>query len=96
MDRESVYVAALGASTAVGRDAWSSAAFVSSSDFVAPAECWGDVSAAALPLAISLATIAAAKGYANGAYAFLTCSSESGERGAALLEVLHSAEHDEP
>jgi 3-oxoacyl-[acyl-carrier-protein] synthase-1 len=62
-------------------------AFVSSSDFVAPADCWGDVSAATLPLTMALATIAGVKGYANGPYALLWCSSESGERGAALLEL---------
>jgi 3-oxoacyl-[acyl-carrier-protein] synthase-1 len=67
--------------------------FVSASDFVAPADCWGDVSAASAPLAVMLAAIAARKGYANGAYALLWASSEGGERGAALLHLPVPAEH---
>ena len=59
--------------------------FVSASDFVAPADCWGDVSAASAPLGLVLSAVASAKGYAGGPYAFLWASSESGERGAALL-----------
>ena len=59
--------------------------FVSASDFVAPADCWGDVSAASAPLALALSTVASAKQYASGRYAFLWASSDSGERGAALL-----------
>ena len=62
-------------------------AFESVSDFVAPADCWGDVSAASAPLALTLATIAAVKAYAKGTYAFIWASSEGGERGAALLEL---------
>jgi len=62
-------------------------AFESPSDFVAPADCWGDVSAASAPLGIMLSTIAAGKAYANGAHAFVWASSEGGERGAALLLV---------
>jgi 3-oxoacyl-[acyl-carrier-protein] synthase I len=67
-------------------------AFVSASDFVAPADCWGDVSAATIPLTMALSTIAARKAYAKGRYAFLWCSSESGERGAALLELPRSTD----
>ncbi len=62
-------------------------AFVSASEFVAPAECWGDVSAASAPLQAMLASIAASKAYANGQYALLWGSSESGERGAMLLHM---------
>jgi 3-oxoacyl-[acyl-carrier-protein] synthase I len=62
-------------------------AFVSASDFIAPADCWGDVSAASIPLALALATIAGRKGYCNGAYSLLWASSESGERGAALVQT---------
>jgi 3-oxoacyl-[acyl-carrier-protein] synthase-1 len=58
---------------------------MSASDFVAPADCWGDVSAASAPLCLALSVIASSKGYANGQYALLWTSSESGERGAALL-----------
>lgn len=62
-------------------------AFVSASDFVAPADIWGDVSAASVPLFVMLAAVAARKAYANGGYAFLWASSETGERGASLLSV---------
>jgi len=61
-------------------------AFVSASDFVAPADCWGDASAASAALGLVLAAIAWQKRYANGPYALVWGSSESGERGAALLE----------
>jgi 3-oxoacyl-[acyl-carrier-protein] synthase-1 len=60
--------------------------FRSASDFVAPADCWGDVSSATGPLLIGLAAIAGHKGYAKGNYALAWASSEGGERGAALLE----------
>jgi 3-oxoacyl-[acyl-carrier-protein] synthase-1 len=61
--------------------------FESASDFVAPADCLGDVSAASASLALVLATLAAKKSYAKGSYAFLWASSETGERGAALLAL---------
>jgi 3-oxoacyl-[acyl-carrier-protein] synthase-1 len=62
-------------------------AFVSASDFMAPADCWGDVSAASVPLALMLSAVAGRKSYSNGAHPFVWASSESGERGAALLEL---------
>ncbi len=61
--------------------------FVSASSFVAPADCWGDVAAASAPLAMILATAAGRKAYANGTLACLWASSETGERGGALLHV---------
>ncbi len=61
--------------------------FESASDFSAPADCWGDVSAAGGPLHIGLAAIAASKRYANGSSAFVWASSEGGERCAALVAV---------
>jgi len=64
-----------------------SESFVSVSDFIAPADCWGDVSAASAPLALALSTIAGQKAYAKGTYVLVSTSSESGERGAALLEL---------
>lgn len=67
--------------------------FKSASDFVAPADCWGDVSAAGVPLHIALAAIAGNKGYANGATAFLWASSEEGARGAAVLRVKPGESH---
>ncbi len=62
-------------------------AFESASDFIAPADCWGDVSAAGAPLHLVLAAIAGAKGYANGDVAFAWASAEGGERSAALMAV---------
>jgi 3-oxoacyl-[acyl-carrier-protein] synthase-1 len=59
--------------------------FESGSDFVAPADVWGDVAAANGPLFVGLAAIANTKGYANGGYALAWSSSESGERVAALI-----------
>ncbi|HET9386081.1 MAG TPA: beta-ketoacyl synthase N-terminal-like domain-containing protein [Gemmatimonadales bacterium] len=60
-------------------------AFESASDFVAPADSCGDVSAASASLHLALSVIAARKSYANGPFAFLWASSESGERGSALV-----------
>jgi 3-oxoacyl-[acyl-carrier-protein] synthase-1 len=62
-------------------------AFQSASDFAAPADCWGDVSAASAPLGIILAAIAGRKAYAKGRHAFVWASSEGGERGAGLFEL---------
>lgn len=59
--------------------------FESASDFNAPADCWGDVSAAGSLLHLMLACAAASKGYAKGDYAFAWASAEMGERAAALL-----------
>jgi 3-oxoacyl-[acyl-carrier-protein] synthase-1 len=61
--------------------------FESLSDFVAPADCWGDVSAASGPLHIGLASIAVNKNYSNGRSAIIWASSESGERASALLDM---------
>lgn len=61
--------------------------FASPSNFIAPADCWGDVSAASGLLNIGLAVIAASKDYAEGNYAFVWASSESGERAAVVLET---------
>ena len=62
-------------------------AFMSPSEFVAPADCWGDVAAAGGPLHVILSTIAGAKGYARGDVAFTWASAESGERAAAVVRV---------
>jgi 3-oxoacyl-[acyl-carrier-protein] synthase-1 len=70
-------------------------AFESASDFVAPADCWGDVAAASAPLAVTLATIAFTKAYARGPYAFIWASSEGGERGAGLLELPDAGARDD-
>lgn len=62
-------------------------AFETLSDFVAPADCWGDVAAASGPLHLLLAVAAGVKGYSRGRTALTWASSESGERAAALLAL---------
>jgi 3-oxoacyl-[acyl-carrier-protein] synthase-1 len=62
--------------------------FVSPSDFVSPADCCGDVSAASFPVGVALSTIASLKAYAKGPFAFLWASSDTGERGGALLKTI--------
>jgi 3-oxoacyl-[acyl-carrier-protein] synthase-1 len=61
--------------------------FDAASDFVAPADCWGDVGAAGNPLMMGLAVIAGAKHYAKGPLALVWGSSECGTRAAALINV---------
>lgn len=61
--------------------------FTSTSEFVAPADCWGDVSAASCPLGMMLSVAASAKGYSRGPFSLIWASSEAGERGTALLEL---------
>lgn len=61
--------------------------FEAVSDFVAPADCWGDVAAAGAPLHLMLAAVAGAKAYAQGSIAFAFASAETGDRSAALLSV---------
>jgi 3-oxoacyl-[acyl-carrier-protein] synthase I len=60
--------------------------FVAPTEFVAPADCWGDVGAASGPLFVLLAARAANMGYATGCRTLLWASSEGGARGAALFE----------
>jgi 3-oxoacyl-[acyl-carrier-protein] synthase-1 len=60
-------------------------AFEAASDFIAPADCWGDVGAAGAPLHVVLSTIAGLKGYARGNVAFTWASAEGGERAAVLM-----------
>jgi len=59
--------------------------FDSASDFTAPADCWGDVSAAGSLLHLLLACAAGHKAYGSGRIAFTWASSEGGERAAALF-----------
>jgi 3-oxoacyl-[acyl-carrier-protein] synthase-1 len=59
--------------------------FVAATEFLAPADCWGDVGAASGPLFVSLAAAASLKGYAKGPHTLIWTSSEGGERTAALL-----------
>lgn len=62
--------------------------FRAATDFVAPADCWGDVGAAGGPLHIALAVISHGKRYGKGPVSLAWASSESGERGAALIHAL--------
>ena len=61
--------------------------FVDASDYMTPADCWGDVGAASGPLFINLVAYAAEKGYAKGLNTLLWTSSEGGERAAAIIEA---------
>jgi 3-oxoacyl-[acyl-carrier-protein] synthase-1 len=54
-------------------------------EFNSPADCWGDVGAAGGFLHVALAAIAHHKRYARGPISMAWGSSESGERGAALI-----------
>lgn len=61
--------------------------FINVGDFLAPADCWGDVGAASGPLFVTLAVIAGLKGYSKGPYTLVWTSSEGGERSAALIQT---------
>ena len=61
--------------------------FSDPSDYLAPADCWGDVGAASGPLFINLILTATERGYLKGPYTLLWASSEGGERSAALLRT---------
>jgi 3-oxoacyl-[acyl-carrier-protein] synthase-1 len=65
--------------------------FESASDFIAPADCWGDVAAAGGPLHLALAAVAGSKGYGKGSFAFAWGSAEQGERAATLIATAGSA-----
>ncbi|HEY1399196.1 beta-ketoacyl synthase N-terminal-like domain-containing protein, partial [Roseateles sp.] len=56
-------------------------------DFLAPADCWGDVGAAGLPLHLLLAASAGRKGHAKGPLTLLWGSSDGGGRGAAVIRA---------
>jgi 3-oxoacyl-[acyl-carrier-protein] synthase-1 len=54
--------------------------------YLCPAECWGDMGSASLPLFAALACEASVRGYARGVRTMLWASSEGGDRGAVVLE----------
>jgi 3-oxoacyl-[acyl-carrier-protein] synthase-1 len=60
-------------------------AFVDSTQFVTPADCWGDVGAASGPLFANLAVAAGQRGYAKGPRTLIWASSERGDRAAAVV-----------
>jgi len=59
-------------------------------DYLAPADCWGDMGAASWPLFAMLVHQAVERGYAKGPRTMLWASSEGGDRGAAVLEAVSS------
>lgn len=61
------------------------------SDFVAPADCWGDIGAASAPLHIAIAVICHRKRYSKGPLSMVWASSESGERGATVIHAMDPA-----
>jgi 3-oxoacyl-[acyl-carrier-protein] synthase-1 len=61
--------------------------FRSATDFIAYADCWGDVGAAGVPLHIATAVISHRKRYSKGPVSFVWASSESGERGAVVIRA---------
>lgn len=61
--------------------------FREATDFVAPADCWGDVGAAGAPLHVLLAIAACRKGYAKGPLSMVWSSSEGGERAAGVIHA---------
>lgn len=64
--------------------------FRAATEFIAPADCWGDVGAASALLHISLAVISYQKQYCRGPLSMIWASSESGERGATVIRGLES------
>lgn len=67
------------------------AGFASPSEFVAPADCWGDVGAASGPLCLMLSAVAGVKGYARGNLSLAWASAEDGERAAVLMATREDA-----
>lgn len=57
-------------------------------NYLSPADCWGDMGAASVSLFVMLACQAAAKGYSKGPRVLLWASSEGGLRGAAVIETM--------
>jgi 3-oxoacyl-[acyl-carrier-protein] synthase I len=60
--------------------------------YLSPADSWGDVGAASLPLFAMLACQASARGYSKGSRAMLWASSEGGLRGACVIETATQSE----
>jgi len=61
--------------------------FVDSNAYEAPADCWGDVGAASIPLFIVLAAVSGRRAWARGRNVLVWASSEGGTRGAITLEI---------
>jgi 3-oxoacyl-[acyl-carrier-protein] synthase I len=61
--------------------------FRSPTDFIAPADCWGDIGAASALVHSCLAILSHRKGYSKGPLSMVWASSDSSERGAALIRA---------
>lgn len=61
--------------------------FVDPSEYMAPADCWGDVGAASGPLFINLICAASDKEYGYSGCSLLWASSEGGDRSAVVLRT---------
>lgn len=59
--------------------------------FVSPADCWGDLGAASLPLFVALAAEAGAGGYAAGPVSLLLAGSEGGLRAGLRVRTAGAA-----
>jgi 3-oxoacyl-[acyl-carrier-protein] synthase-1 len=70
--------------------------FISASDFLAPADCWGDVAAAGAVLHLMLACAAGHKGYGRGPFGFAWASGEAGERAATLIATAAGPRQEAP
>jgi 3-oxoacyl-[acyl-carrier-protein] synthase-1 len=66
--------------------------FRAATEFVAPADVWGDVGAAGGPLHVALAVICHRKHYGKGPVSLACGSSEGGERGAAVVRAAQPAD----
>jgi 3-oxoacyl-[acyl-carrier-protein] synthase I len=62
-------------------------AFVDAHDYVAPADCWGDVGAASGLLFAVLAIVSSVRGYAKGTVPLLWAGSDAGYRSAIALRL---------
>jgi 3-oxoacyl-[acyl-carrier-protein] synthase-1 len=62
--------------------------FSDAADFLAPADCWGDIGAASGPLLVGLACSGRAKRYLPGNRSLIWAASEDGERAAILLDFI--------
>jgi len=63
--------------------------FKDPSNFLAPADCWGDIGAASGPLYVSLLSVAAEKSYSEGSNNLLWTSSENGERSSTIIKTVN-------
>jgi len=70
--------------------------FAETAGVLSPADCWGDVGAASGPLLTMLASRAGSRGHSVGPHSLVWASSDSGLRGAALIQPPPPAGASEP